>query len=202
MNIVTDHIQKILGVLAAISGAVVSFAAAGGLNEIVAARELQILGLINVILGAATAGSGFANTAKLKAAQAIETAIRSSPPTQAGFSKIALLCILAALSLPVLTISGCATAQQIQELPFERRLQLAVDTHAEVTRQVTAALDAQQISSKVAMDYLELAEGSRKVLDEARALQGVDLSSADAQLRLANDLLLRLRAYLIARESK
>lgn len=114
--------------------------------------------------------------------------------------KIALLCILAALLPCVLTISACTTAQQIQELPFDRRLQLAVDTHAEVTRQVTAALDAGQISSKVAMDYLGLAEGSRKVLDEARALQSVDLSSADAQLRLANDLLLRLQAYLVARE--
>jgi uncharacterized membrane protein len=82
MNMICENIQKILGMLSAIVGAVVSFAAAGGLNQIVGARELQILGLMSVVLGAATAASGITNTAKVKIAEAMQTAIHASPDVQ------------------------------------------------------------------------------------------------------------------------
>ncbi len=51
------------------------------------------------------------------------------------------------------------------------------------------------------MDWIR-SEGSRKVLDEAKALSATDLSSAEAQLALATDLLTRLQASLIAKGAK
>lgn len=111
--------------------------------------------------------------------------------------------VFAALLSPmVLSLHGCSTFQQVQQLPLDRRIELAYQTHTEVTLQVAAALDARQISVGTAKAYLELAEGSRKVLDEARALVGVDVSTAEARLQLAKDVLTRAQAELLKRDVK
>ncbi len=206
MQFIADNLQKILGTLAAIVAAVISYAATGGLNEIITAREIQILGLINVVLATASAGAGFNTTARVRIAEAMETAIKAPPPPQGGYVRPMMLGALMALSFSMVALptvlSGCSTLQEVQKLPIERQLQLAYNTHAEVTAQVTAALDARQISVGTAKAYLELAEGSRKVLDEARALLPVDLSTAEARLQLAKDILTRAQAELLKREPK
>lgn len=117
---------------------------------------------------------------------------------------VALLMVLSLFSTSIafFGVTGCSTFQQVQQLPLDRRLELAYQTHTEVTLQVAAALDARQISVSTAKAYLELAEGSRKVLDEARALVGVDVSTAEARLALARDILERARIELLKGEAK
>lgn len=201
MNMISDNIQKILGALAAISGAVVSFAAAGGLNQIVGARELQILGLINVVLGAATVGSGYATTAKVKIAEAIQTAIQATPPRQGGFASVALLIVIAVAGM--LLLSGCAStgAKNLDagdRALIETTVRIAV-RHA-VEDSPRAAAKAQNIRNVVAK--------VRGVADAAATVAGIEALVREevAKLELspvdradANDLVSLLAVALESR---
>lgn len=121
MNWLSDHIQKILGTLSAVTGAVVSYAAVGGLNEIMGARELQILGLLNVIFGAATFARDSSNSAKLKVAEAMQTAINATPPPkQGGFARIGVLIALAALGALESSFQGPEADRIVQVNEFLR----------------------------------------------------------------------------------
>lgn len=79
MDIILSNLQKILGVASAMVGAAVSFAAAGGASELFNDAAIQLLGLTNVVLGAATAASGFNTSAQVKIAEAMQSAIKATP---------------------------------------------------------------------------------------------------------------------------
>lgn len=116
-----------------------------------------------------------------------------------GFVRPLMLAVLLAFALPALVMqTGCATTQG-QSLSFEQRLKITIDTHTAVTRTVTAALNAQLISSKDAEAYNKLAVGAREVIDGAVVLKDSDVSSAEGQLQLANDILVELQQYLTKR---
>jgi hypothetical protein len=103
---------------------------------------------------------------------------------------IVLACIIGLL------LAACATPQ------FDARLKMAYDIHTATTQSVTAALDAQLISSRDAEAYRDIAQNARLVLDSARELKDVDTETAEGKLRLAEQILLQLQAYLREREAR
>lgn len=117
-----------------------------------------------------------------------------------GFVRPLMLALLLAVAAPALVMqTGCTTTQQGKSLSFEQRLKITIDTHTAVTRTVTAALNAQLISSKDAEAYNKIAVGAREVIDAAVVLKDSDVSSAEGQLHLANDILIELQQYLTKR---
>lgn len=95
--------------------------------------------------------------------------------------------------IPLLVIlAGCAT--------FDQRLKTAYDVHTATVQSVTSALDSRVISSDDAIAFQEIAVNSRLVLDSARALKDSDIESAEGKLKLANDILLEIHAYILRKE--
>lgn len=84
MNFIVDNITKILGTLQTLVAAMLGAAATDQIPDLIASnsRGMQILILANILLGAATTGVGFNNSAKAKVAAAMETAIKAQPPKE------------------------------------------------------------------------------------------------------------------------
>lgn len=115
-----------------------------------------------------------------------------------GFARVFMLALLLGIAAPAFmsSVGGCTTTQSMS---FDQRLKLTIDTHTAVTRTVTSALDARLISSKDAEAYNKLAVGAREVIDAAVSVKDSDISTAEGQLQLANELLIELQKYLAAR---
>lgn len=124
----------------------------------------------------------------------------NAPHTQGGFARPLMLALLLAVAAPVVLVtqSACTTPAG-QSISFEQRLKLTVDTHTAVTRTVTAALNSQLISSQDAEAYHKVAVAAREVIETAVTLKDSDISTAEGQLQLANDLLIELQQYLTKR---
>lgn len=198
---------KILGALTAVLGTLASLIAAGAFEELL---TKVAIGWLNIFVSLATAGvggatmaRGFNNSAQAKVAAAMETAIKSTPPSQGGFIRPLMLAFLLAVAVPVLvSLGGCSVLQtegSTQQLSFDQRWKLANDSHTLATRTVRSALDARLISSRDAKAYLGLAENAKLVLDGAWDLRAADISTAEGQLQLANDILIKLQQFLITR---
>jgi hypothetical protein len=97
-------------------------------------------------------------------------------------------------ALLLVLLAGCAN--------FDARLKTAYDVHTATTQSVSTALDARLISSNDAIAFREIAVNSRLVLDSARAVKDTDADSAEDKLRLANEILLQLQAYLQRKENE
>lgn len=105
-----------------------------------------------------------------------------------------LVCKFIPAVLALAVLAGCAS--------FEARLKTAYDVHTATTQSVTTALDARVISSEDAVAFQEIAVNSRLMLDSARALKDSDIDSAEGKLKLANDILLEIQAYLVRKENQ
>jgi hypothetical protein len=118
---------------------------------------------------------------------------------QGGLVRAAMLALLLGASIPAIAIlPGCAT---VQGMSLEQRAKFALDTHTAVTRSIADAVDARQISSDTAQRYESIAKDSRALIESAIALSGSDVSTAEGQLQLANDILVRLQEYLDRQEA-
>lgn len=105
-----------------------------------------------------------------------------------------LACRFIPALLALAVLAGCAS--------FDARLKTAYDVHTATTQSVTAALDAQLITSDDALAFREIAVNSRLVLDSARAVKDTDIESAEGKLKLAEQILIELQSYLRKREQK
>lgn len=102
---------KILGALTAVLGTLASLIAAGAFKELLTPTAI---GWLNIFVSLSTAGvggatmaRGFNNSAQVKIAAAMETAIKAQPPAQGGFARVALLIVLAVVT--ALMLSACQT---------------------------------------------------------------------------------------------
>jgi hypothetical protein len=82
MNWITDNITKLLGTLQTLVAATLGAVALNQIPDLIAQGSpgMQILILANILLGAALTGVGFSNSAKIRVAEAMQTAIKSTPP--------------------------------------------------------------------------------------------------------------------------
>src|SRR5687768_5687967 len=102
--------------------------------------------------------------------------------------KVLRVALLVAVAL-VLTV-GCASQ------PIEQQLTVAAAIHAGTTRSVTAALDAEIITSNDAGKYYELAVTASEILNSARDLKDSDPTTAQGKIELVNGVLKELEAFL------
>jgi hypothetical protein len=90
-----------------------------------------------------------------------------------------------------LLLVGCASQS------IEQELNTGAQIHAAATRSVRTALDGHLISSKDAEAYQAIAVNSSAILDSAKDLKDSDPSTAEGKVKLANDILAELQAYLV-----
>lgn len=103
---------KILGALTAVLGTLASLIAAGAFKELLTPTAI---GWLNIFVSLSTAGvggatmaRGFNNSAQVKIASAMETAIKAQPG-QGGFARPLVLALLLAVTIPLLMLSACQT---------------------------------------------------------------------------------------------
>lgn len=194
---IADHVQKVLGALSAMVGAVISFAAAGGLNQIVGARELQILGLLSVVLGAATTASGVTNTAKVKVAEAMQDAINSTPPKQAGFARVPLL-----VTLLLTLLAGCALLGVQTPKTLNERVAAAYVSVTTVRQETLSLLQSGKITVTDAKNIESQADNARAGIDIASQLETTNPTQASDRLTVSLSVLQALETYLTQHGSK
>lgn len=98
-------------------------------------------------------------------------------------------------------IAGCAGLGLAPAQNFEQKLAYAYGTHTAVQQAAIQALNDKALSSTDALQVLKLADESRTLLDQARAVSKLgDLSGADGKLVLATQILVNLQAYLRAKQ--
>lgn len=207
--------QVVRALLVAIVGMITSLVAGFGLDatEITARSQPIIDGIGNALTAFGVAWGLWARinnpnpplsdkavvkTEKMIARGELNTLSAPTNPKQGGFVKPLMLALMLGVAAPVLmlTQSGCTT---VQAMSFDQQLKFTIDTHTAVTRSVTSALNARLISSKDAETYHKLAVSAREVIDAAVSLKDSDISTAEGQLQLANELLIELQKYLIER---
>lgn len=194
---IADHVQKVLGALSAMVGAVISFAAAGGLNQIVGARELQILGLLSVVLGAATTASGVTNTAKVKVAEAMQDAINSTPPKQAGFARVPLL-----VTLLMTLLAGCALLGVPTPNTLNERVAAAYVSVTTVRQETLSLLQSGKITATDAKNIESQADNARAGIDIASQLETTNPTQASDRLTVSLSVLQALETYLTQHGNK
>lgn len=73
---------KILGTLTTMLSTVMALIASGSFEGLLDPIVIKWLSIIGIVVGAATAGVGFNNSAKVKVAEAMQTAINATPPKE------------------------------------------------------------------------------------------------------------------------
>lgn len=79
MNWIANNLTKILGTIATLNATVMTMIASGTFDGLMDPQSIRWLGIIGMLLGAATTGVGFNNSAKIRLAEAMETAIKAKP---------------------------------------------------------------------------------------------------------------------------
>lgn len=82
MNWVKDNITKILGSIMTLISTLMTMIASGTFDGLLEPSAIRWLGIFGMLISAAITGVGFNNSAKIRVAQAMETAIKSTPPEQ------------------------------------------------------------------------------------------------------------------------
>lgn len=86
MTFFDDHGTKIYGALTTFFGTVGGLVTTGAFNELLVKSQIGWLGITctvaTAVLGALTMQRGFNNTAQVRIAEAMQTAIRSTPPQE------------------------------------------------------------------------------------------------------------------------
>lgn len=81
---ITEHGTKLYGGLTSFFGTVGGLVTTGAFNELLTKPQVGWLGIVctvaTAVLGAMTMARGWSNTAQVKVAQAMESAINASPP--------------------------------------------------------------------------------------------------------------------------
>lgn len=101
--------------------------------------------------------------------------------------------VIKAVFLTVVLALVTACANQ----PIEQQLTVAATVHASTTRAVTAALDAEAITSRDAGRYFELATNASEILNSARDLKDSDPSTAEGKVKLVDGILKELQDFLL-----
>lgn len=137
------HMTKILGTASTFVAATLGAAAAKQIPDLVAidSPAFQVLTLLNILLGGATIGVGFNNSARVKVATAIDNALKTPAPGQGGFARAWMLVTLAAAALlTACVMTGCASNPAGgQELSATGKVALQEVTAIAVRRAVTAS---------------------------------------------------------------
>lgn len=76
---VRGNLVKLSGALLTVQGTVVTLMATGAFNEVMSKAGLIKMGIANTLFGAFLTGLGFNNSAKVRIAEAMQTAIKASP---------------------------------------------------------------------------------------------------------------------------
>ncbi len=79
MKWVADNITKILG---SIQVTLMAMIASGTFDGLMEPKSVRWLGIIGMLVGAATTAVGFNNSTKVRVAEAMETAINAQPPQE------------------------------------------------------------------------------------------------------------------------
>ncbi len=77
MNFLANNLTKILG---AIQTTLMAMIAAGSFDGLLSVPAIRWMGIVGMLVGAATTAVGFNNTTKERVAEAMEVAIKSTPP--------------------------------------------------------------------------------------------------------------------------
>ncbi len=80
MNWIIDNLTKILGVIATINATLMTMIASGTFDGLMDPKSIRWLGIIGMLVGAATTARGFNNTSQERIAQAMQSAILATPP--------------------------------------------------------------------------------------------------------------------------
>lgn len=111
-QLVSNNWTKILGTLSTMLTTLMTLIASGAFEGLLEPSVIKWLGIAGMLIGSATVGVGFNNSAKARVAEAMETAIKAEiPPTrQSGFARPLMLALLLAVSVPAaLSLQACAT---------------------------------------------------------------------------------------------
>lgn len=108
-----NHGTKILGWFTTTLGTIGTLLLTGAFNGLLEDTSIRWLTIIVAVLtggtGVATVQRGNVNTAQIKVADAITTALNAPPPSQGGFARPLMLALLLAVAVPVLMLSACQT---------------------------------------------------------------------------------------------
>lgn len=116
-----EHLTKILGAILTTLGTLSTLITTGAFTGLMPDNDIRWLGiwvsLATTLFGGATAARGFNNSAKVRVAEAMQTAINAQPPSQQGFARLTMLALLLAL-VAALAMSGCTvTPVKVIEQP-------------------------------------------------------------------------------------
>lgn len=101
------------------------------------------------------------------------------------------------LAIGVLMLMLTACAALAPPKSFDQQLAYSYGAHTAVLSAAATSVELGELSKAEGKQVLELADQSRRILDAARiASSAGDLRTAQAQLALATDILIRLQAHL------
>lgn len=176
------NMTKMLGTASTIVSLTLGAAAAKQIPDLVAidSREFQVLVLLNILLGGATIGVGFNNSARAKVATVIDNALQATPPKQGGFARVGMLFAVALLA-------GCAAFGVPKLESFGERLAGGYVTVTGARTLTTTLLNGQVIGSKDAQNVQDQANSAREGLDVASTLTGINAENKlNSSLAIAN----------------
>lgn len=78
-----DNLTKILGIASTVVTTLMTMIASGTFDGLLDPKAIRWLGIAGMLIGSAVTARGFNNSAKVKVAQAMETAINATPKDQA-----------------------------------------------------------------------------------------------------------------------
>lgn len=177
------------------------------------AATLVVDGLLQVIAIAATAYAAWARANRANppiteaAVQKVDamTTNPSAPPgnSQAGFTRMSFLSLLAtagmiALTLPVVVnLQGCAQLGIQQAKTFNENAAYALAQTTALREAATDSLTFGQLTVGDAEYVLKLTDQSRALIDAAQlAYAGGDVSTAEGRLQLVIGVLTQVQTYL------
>lgn len=79
MKWLEENLTKILGVISTVITTLMTMIASGTFDGLLDPKDIRWLGIIGMLVSAATVGRGFNNMAKVRVAEAMKTAINATP---------------------------------------------------------------------------------------------------------------------------
>jgi len=81
-DLVSNNWTKILGTVSTMLTTLMTLIASGAFEGLLEPNLIKWLGIAGMLVGSATVGVGFNNSARIKIATAMETAIKATPPQE------------------------------------------------------------------------------------------------------------------------
>lgn len=79
MSFLSDNATKLAGAVTTLQGVILTMIASGTFEGLMDPKDVRWLGIGVTLVGALITGLGFSNTAKVKVAEAMATAIQATP---------------------------------------------------------------------------------------------------------------------------